>query len=406
MKIPIFLIGEDSLALASLKQQLEREPAVSVEPKIYTYGEAFDTLKSRSGPVIAIVDINLDPERAFNVAEQVKLRLANVHLVMTSPTGAPDTILRAMRAGAQEFLPQPFNWSEVLKSLDSISKRVDLHTAKSVERGHIIAASSNKGGVGSTTAATNIAACLVAQNKSVCLVDLVLQFGSVTSFLNIDTSYTILDLVKNLKRIDPLFLDGSLVKHASGIRVLAEPFYAEDARRITPADIDEILDVLAQSFDFVVVDTPKEFDDMLALVLDKANLILFITEMDVPSLKSAHRALELFERMGIYDKKIRLILNRYVKSKLMTLESVERALGVKVFWTLPNNYPVAIAAVNQGLSIQECDPRSDIAKSYAGLTDEVLKSFIFSGASRSEATADKRSGLLGRLLPPVRGLTK
>ncbi len=174
---------------------------------------------------------------------------------------------------------------------------------------------------------------------------------------------------------------------------------------ITPADIDEILDVLAQSFDFVVVDTPKEFDDMLALVLDKANLVLFITEMDVPSLKSAHRALELFERMGIYEKKIRLILNRYVKSKLMTLESVEKALGVKVFWTLPNNYPVAIAAVNQGLSIQECDARSDIAKSYQGLTDAVANAFMFSG-SRAEAGEDRKSGFLGRLLPPVRGLNK
>jgi pilus assembly protein CpaE len=406
MKLPICLIGEDSLALASLKQQLERESSVSVEPRVFSYGEAFDGLKTRSGSIVAVVDINLDPERAFNVAEQIKLRLPNVRLVMTSPTGAPDTILRAMRSGAEEFLTQPFNWTEVLKSFDTIRKKVDLHTSKGSERGHILAISSNKGGVGSTTAATNLAATLVAQKKSVCLVDLVLQFGSVTSFLNIDASYTILDLVKNLKRIDPLFLDGSLVKHASGIRVLAEPFYAEDARRITPADIDEILEVLAQSFDFVVVDTPKEFDDMLALVLDKANLILFITEMDVPSLKSAHRALELFERMGIYDKKIRLILNRYVKSKLMTLESVEKALGVKVFWTLPNNYPVAIAAVNQGLSIQECDPKADISKSYSGLTDAVLNTFLFSGSSRAEIGDDKRSGLLGRFLPPVRGLIK
>ncbi len=406
MKLPICLIGEDSLALASLKQQLERESSVSVEPRVFSYGEAFDGLKTRSGSIVAVVDINLDPERAFNVAEQIKLRLPNVRLVMTSPTGAPDTILRAMRSGAEEFLTQPFNWAEVLKSFDTIRKKVDVHTSKGSERGHILAISSNKGGVGSTTAATNLAATLVAQKKSVCLVDLVLQFGSVTSFLNIDASYTILDLVKNLKRIDPLFLDGSLVKHASGIRVLAEPFYAEYARRITPADIDEILEVLAQSFDFVVVDTPKEFDDMLALVLDKANLILFITEMDVPSLKSAHRALELFERMGIYDKKIRLILNRYVKSKLMTLESVEKALGVKVFWTLPNNYPVAIAAVNQGLSIQECDPKADISKSYSGLTDAVLNTFLFSGSSRAEIGDDKRSGLLGRFLPPVRGLTK
>jgi pilus assembly protein CpaE len=406
MKLSICLIGEDSLALASLKQQLEKEASVAVDPRAYGYGEAFDVLKGRSGPVVAIIDINRDPERAFNVAEQIKLRLGNVRLVMTSPTGAPDTILRAMRSGAEEFLTQPFNWTEALKSLEGIRKKIDVHTNKSPERGHIIAVSSNKGGVGSTTAATNLAACLVAQKKSVCLVDLVLQFGSVTSFLNIDASYTILDLVKNLKRIDPLFLDGSLVKHASGIRVLAEPFYAEDARRITPADIDEILDVLAQSFDFVVVDTPKEFDDMLALVLDKANLILFITEMDVPSLKSAHRALELFERMGIYDKKIRLILNRYVKSKLMTLESVEKALGVKVFWTLPNNYPVAIAAVNQGLSLQECDARSDIARSYQGLTDAVLHTFLFSGSSRAEFEEDKRSSFISRLLPPVRGLIK
>jgi pilus assembly protein CpaE len=155
-----------------------------------------------------------------------------------------------------------------------------------------------------------------------------------------------------------------------------------------------------------VVDTPKEFDDMLALVLDKANFILFITEMDVPSLKSAHRALELFGRMGIYEKKIRLVLNRYVKSKLMTLESVEKALGVKVFWTLPNNYPVAIAAVNQGLSIQECDAKSDIAKSYAGLTEAVLSTFMLSGMARAEVDDEKRSSLLGRLLPPVRGLIK
>ena len=87
--------------------------------------------------------------------------------------------------------------------------------------------------------------------------------------------------------------------------------------------------------------------------------------MDVPSLKSAleRERSELFERMGIYHKKIRLVLNRYVKSKLMSLESVEKALGVKVFWTLPNNYPTAIAAVNQGLSIGSLtrDPTSPIA---------------------------------------------
>src|SRR5919108_5762913 len=400
MKLPICLIGEDSLALASLKQELDKESAAfHVEPRVYGYGEALEGLRHKSGPVIAIVDLNRDPERAFGIAEEIKSKFSNVRLVMTSPTSTPEMILRSMRSGAEEFLTQPFNWPEVKKSFDSIRKKTEAHVVRGADRGHIVAVASNKGGVGSTTVATNLAASLVARKKSVCLVDLVLQFGSVTSFLNLDASYTILDLVKNLKRIDPLFLDGSLVKHASGIRILAEPFYAEDARRIAPADIDEILDLLTQSFDFVVVDTPKEFDEMLGLVLDKANFVLFVTEMDVPSLKSAHRAFELFERMGIYDKKIRLLLNRYVKSKLMTLESVEKALGVKVFWTLPNNYPVAMAAVNQGLSIQECDPRSDIAKSYSGLTEAVLDSVTVSGSARLVNEDDKRSGILGRWMP-------
>jgi Flp pilus assembly CpaE family ATPase len=91
----------------------------------------------------------------------------------------------------------------------------------------------------------------------------------------------------------------------------------------------------------------------------------------------------------------------------MTLESVEKALGVKVFWTLPNNYPTAIAAVNQGLSIEESDPRSDIADSYAGLTTAVLEAFKYSGLStiRDDEDEDKKSSLLSRLIP-VRGLLK
>ena len=89
MKLPIFLVGEDSLALASLKQQLEREGSVAVEPRVYGYAEAFDVLKSRTGALIAVIDINQDPERAFSVAEQIKLRLPTVRLVMTSPTGMP-----------------------------------------------------------------------------------------------------------------------------------------------------------------------------------------------------------------------------------------------------------------------------------------------------------------------------
>jgi pilus assembly protein CpaE len=271
-----------------------------------------------------------------------------------------------------------------------------------VERGRIITVFSNKGGVGSTTVAANLGVSMAAHNMQACIVDLVLQFGSVTSFLNLEPSYTILDLVKNLSRIDPLMLDGSLVKHSSGVRVLAEPFHAEDARRIKPSDIEQILDILVQSFKVVVVDCSKGFDENSFVALDKAHIILFVTEMDVPSLKSAHKALELFDRMQISQSKVRLILNRYVKTKLMSLESVEKTLGIKVFWTLPNDYPTAIAALNQGTSMQETDPKSPLSKSYQGLADAVVEALSLSGVPRADEEGKKRS-LLSRWM--VRGAT-
>lgn len=405
MKLPIILIGENSNALSSLKQRLEKEMEFLVDSRIHGFDETLHVLKSKAGPVLVIVDLSQNPEKAFETAQGIKFKFHNVHLLMTSPDSSPETILRAMRSGAEEFLTQPLQWADVFNSLQTIRKKITLQTAKTTDQGRIVTVFSSKGGVGTTTVATNLAVALAAdKRRSVCLMDLVLQFGSVTSFLNLEASYTIVDFVKNLKRIDPLFLDGSLVKHMSGVRVLAEPFHAEDAARIETADIDQTLEALVQAFNCVVIDTPKEFDETTFLALDKAHLILLVTEMDVPSLKSAHRALELFDRMGIYQKKIRLILNRHVKSKYMSLESVEQTLGVKVFWTLPNDYPTAIAALNQGLPILETEGKSEIAKSYWGLADAVAEGLHSSSDSKIELEK-KRAGILGRWIPalvPVR----
>jgi pilus assembly protein CpaE len=406
MKLPVVLIGENSNALTSLKKQLEKELDFLVDNKIHGFDESFQVLKAKTGPVLVIVDLSRNPENAFETAQDIKFKLHNVHLLMTSPDNSPETILRAMRSGAEEFLTQPLQWPDVLNALQMIRKKITLQSAKNAEQGRIVTVFSSKGGVGTTTVATNLAVALAAdKRRSVCLVDLVLQFGSVTSFLNLEASYTIVDFVKNLKRIDPLFLDGSLVKHMSGVRVLAEPFHAEDAARIETADIDQTLEALVQAFNAVVIDTPKEFDETTFLALDKAHLILVVTEMDVPSLKSAHRALELFDRMGIYQKKIRLILNRHVKSKYMSLESVEQTLGLKVFWTLPNDYPTAIAALNQGLPILETEAKSEIAKSYWGLANAVAEG-LHSSADHKMELESKKAGILGRWIPSLVAVRK
>lgn len=401
MKVSVVLISEDNLALLSLRQQLDKENSFSVEGKVRSFEEAFELLRLKTSPVIVLVDLSRDSDKAFKVAREIKLKLPNVHLVMSSPDNNPEIIIKAMRAGAEEFLTQPFNLTEVVKSLERIRDNISLQSARAADVGRIITVFSNKGGVGSTTVTTNLAVALAAKKNSVCIVDLVLQFGSVTSFLNLEPYYTILDLIKNMERVDPLLLEGSLVKHTSGVRVLAEPFYAEDARTIEPADIDQILMTLRQSFDFVVVDTPKEVDEGVSIAFERADLILFVTEMDIPSLRTASRAFDLFERKGMQQKKIRLVLNRHIKSKLISLESVEKTLGLKVFWALPNDYPTAIAALNQGISIHEADSKSELSKSYRSMADAVMEAITVSESRRRDEEA-KKTGVLSRWISALK----
>lgn len=393
MDLPIVLIGEDSPQLAALCQQIEEKPGFAVETWARSFVEGSAYLRGKTDPTLVIIDLGWHPQKTLPVAEELKLRLPHIRLVMTAPANDPETILGALRAGAEEFLAQPFDHSEVLQSLERIRQKVDLQIAKSRERGRTIAVFSSKGGSGSTTVATNLAAALAFQKKSVCIVDMAGQSGSVTTFLNLATPGTGPDPWRSLDALDAALLQASLISHSSGVKVLTGPMQG-GAAKIDPHRMERILDTLMQSFDFVVVDSPKELDEVSLTVLDRAHLILSVTGMDVPSLRSTHRALETFARLGIFEKKVRLVLNRYVKSRVMSLELTEQTLGVNVFWTVPNDYPSALTAVTRGLPVIELSRTSALAKSYYGLAEAVIAS-LRPGTGQVEKK-EKAPSLFGR----------
>jgi pilus assembly protein CpaE len=402
MKLPVVLIGENGTALTALRQKLATELApeldLLVDDKVHGLEAALEVLRAKAGPVLALVDLSQDAEEAFLIAQEVKSTLPNIHLLMTSSDNGPQTILQAMRSGAEEFLLQPYDWPEVRQSLDAIRRKVTTKLAGNGAGGRVITIFANKGGVGSTTVATHLGVALAGKRqKSVCLADLASQFGSVTSFLNLEASYTISDLAKNLKRMDALLLEGALVRHSSGLRVLAEPLRVEDGAEIRASDIEQILAALVHTSDFVIVDSPKELNEISFLALERAHLILFVTEMSVPSLKSASGALELFDRAGIDGRKVRLVVNRYIKNRLMGLDSVEKTVGIKVFRTLPDDYPRAMAALNQGLPLFETDPASEIAKGHLEMADAVVG--LLSDPARQNSVNRKRPGIFSRWIP-------
>jgi pilus assembly protein CpaE len=402
MLLRVMLIDGEDPALASVGERLAREPGVAVERGVIPIEDADVALRAASGAVLAIVGLGSDEESGFRLVEESKPQLPNVHWLLASADRNPQTILRALRAGADEFLPLPAADPELLECLARVRRKMLVQEQNGHSGGKIISVFSPQGGVGCTTIATNLAVGLAARRHSVAVVDLVLQFGSVTSFLDLSPAFTIVDFAEKLERFDPMLLEGSLAEHPSGVRILAEPFRAEDASRITATEVTRILDTLARSFEFVIVDMPKEIDDSRFPALEKAHLILFATELNVPSMRRAQRALQLFERFGVPLSKVRLVVNRYLNDRVLGLEAIETTLGRPSYWMLPNDYVTAHGAINQGVPLVQMNPGGVLAKSYEGLTQRILEDLgVTQGAGKGEPRA-KRLGILGRWVQGAR----
>ncbi len=405
MQLRVVLIDGDDPELASVGERLAGEPSVSVDPRVLPPDEGDVALRSAKGPVLAIVGLGGDAEACFRLVEDLKPQLPNVHWLLASADRNPQTILRSLRAGADEFLPLPAPDAELLDCLSRVRRKMatqEKNGSSPASTGKIIAVFSPQGGVGCTTIVTNLAVSLAARNRTTAIVDLVLQFGSVTSFLDLSPAFTIVDFAEKLERFDPMLLEGSLAEHSSGVRILAEPGRAEEADRIGAPEVSRILDTLARSFELTLVDLPKELDDSRFPALEKADLVLFPIELDVPSMRRAQRALQLLERFGVPLSKVRLVVNRHLNDRMMGLETVETTLGRPSFWTLPNDYVSAHGAINQGVPLVQMNPGGVLAQSYEGLTQRVLEELGIAAPAGKKDKGPKRLGIISRWVQGAR----
>jgi len=233
----------------------------------------------------------------------------------------------------------------------------------------IISTFSNKGGIGKTAIAVNLALELANVTKEkVALIDLNLQLGDVTTFLDLNPSFDISYVVNNINRVDESFLLSTLEQYKdTSLYVLADPPYLEQAEDITSDQIAKLFDVLKETFSYIVVDTGSSFDGKTITVLDNSDLILLVTIVNLPAIRNAQRCLELFERLGYSNEKVKIVLNRYMENEEIKTEDVEDVLNKKVYWKIPNNYFTIMSAINKGIPVSMVNDMSNIARSYRDL---------------------------------------
>ena len=231
--------------------------------------------------------------------------------------------------------------------------------------GKVVAIMAGKGGSGKTITATNLGLALTfhAGEDTVVLVDADIQFGDVALLLQLEPSHTLGDAVDRLDELSDARLDGMLLRHESGLRVIPAPLLPTPAERIPAKGIVEVIERLRGMYQYVVVDTPPIFDDHLVTILECADEVLTIVDMDLPSVKNAKIALDALRSSRFPMDRVRLVVNRVNAKARLDLVELERSLGLRVAGSIPSDRLVP-QSVNEGIPVVALSPRSRVARAF------------------------------------------
>ncbi|HUY82426.1 MAG TPA: AAA family ATPase [Acidobacteriaceae bacterium] len=340
-----------SVALIGPEEARRREVALAVNgPQANVVREFRDYPDLDDVPKIVdegydfiIIDLDSNPEQALDLVESIGA-YSSVTVMVYSVSSDPELLVRCMRAGAREFLTQPFSQNSVAEALVRASvRRPTTRTKKTL--GRLLVFTGAKGGSGVTTVASNFAVALAQESgQSTLLIDLDLPLGAAALDLGITAPFSTVDAIQNVNRLDSNFLGRLLTKHATGLHVLSAPDkYASIA--ITPDAIDRVLTVARQDFDYVVIDAGSIAGDTYTTLLDAASTIYLITQVSISELRNSNRLISEF--FSSRSTKLQIVLNRFTpRSLVIDEESITKALTLPPAWKIPSDYPVVRQAQN------------------------------------------------------------
>lgn len=309
-------------------------------------------LEPQTLPDLILIGEELPLAQALEIASSVDLRYPIIDVVLVGDHG-PDVAVEAMRAGVRDMVSSSAPEARFVE----IMRRAEVHAPVADNSGapvgapldpgatRIITVISPKGGVGKTSIASNLAIGLAeTRPQDVVLVDLDLQFGDVAATLDLAPTRTMEDAFSLDAASDSLVLKTVLTAHPAGFFVLCgadSPAANED---VTGAQVHRLLQQLSSQFSCVLVDTAAGLGEPTLAALEVTDEVVVVSTMDVASVRSVRREVDLLTQIGLMPADRTCVLNLADRQSGMKVKDVEAVIGFPVDVVIPRSSTVQLAA--------------------------------------------------------------
>jgi pilus assembly protein CpaE len=324
--------------------------------------EFFPDVIAQTTPDVGVLALDADPAKSISLVERLSKEYPECVLLVVSASNDGQMILRAIRAGAREFLTLPLSKDELESALNRVCAQK--FGAADSKRGscEVIAVAGATGGVGSTSIASNMGCMLASEpGRSVALLDLDLALGDADVFLNVIPDYTLADVVQNVSRLDIQLLKKSLTKHSTGLYLLPRPVELQDANAITPDNLRKVVGLLKASFTHLIVDLSKSYSLVDMSIMESASKVLLVTQLDLPCLRNVVRLMMSFDEVDGLREKVEIVVNRAgLDSGQISLKKAKETLGRDIYALLPNDYRTMVSVRNNGVPLITQAPKAAI----------------------------------------------
>jgi pilus assembly protein CpaE len=297
-----------------------------------------------------LVDLSGDSETALKALEKATQAAPDLYVIASNYHADGETVIAAVRAGASDFLMQPFKRIDFREAMSRLERAPRRTGATASKLGRIYSFLGTKGGVGTTTLAVNFAAVLAQRQQQTVLIDLDWTGNDVAMQVGASPQYTLLEVAENLSRMDQALFEGFVTRDPLGFFLVGPPDSLEQRGFFSEPMFREFSAFLVEKYESIVIDAGRAISDEVALAALQASSVVFlVVTQEFPTIRNAQRYISFLMRMGFNQDQLKVVVNQYQKrinTNHATLEQIQQTLNQRVFYGIPSS-PAVLAAINR-----------------------------------------------------------